>query len=96
MFFWHFRSVIGTRREKIKEGIHFDIIKLTAIPDLVTSVQFSPPKAERPDELYTFEFKNNFTFLVDIMKEKNEVYNRTINEINYIIDLIDKELNFKN
>ena len=78
------------------ESIHFDVIKLIVIPDLVNSIKFSPREVEIPDELYTFKFKNRFTFLVDIMNEKNEVYDRAINEINEIINLIDKELNVKN
>lgn len=78
------------------EGIHLDLIKLIVIPDLVKSIKFSSLKAEIPDELYTFEFKNRFTFLVDIMKEKDEVYDKAINEIIEIIELIDEELNSKN
>ena len=68
------------------ENIHLDVIKLIVLPDLVNSIKFSPHKVEIPDELYTFEFKNRFTILVDIMTEKNEVYDRAINEINEIIE----------
>lgn len=75
------------------EDIHFDVIKLIVLPDLVESIQFDPCKVERPDALYTFKFKNRFTVLVDIMKEKNEVYDRAINGINEIVGLIDNELN---
>jgi len=78
------------------EDIHFDLIKLIVVPDLVNSIQFYPVQAERPEVLYTFEFKNRFTLLVEIMKEKDEVYNKAITEINGIISLIDEEVNSNN
>jgi hypothetical protein len=75
------------------EDIHLDIIKLIVLPDLIKTIEFSSRQAKSPGELYSFEFKNRFTILVDIMKEKNEVYNQAINKINEITELIDKELN---
>ena len=78
------------------EDIHFDIIKMIVLPDLVKSIQFSPSKVEQPDELYTFQFKNRFTLLIDIMNEKNEIYKRAIHNIDDIIELVDKELNPEN
>ena len=78
------------------ENIHLDFIKLFVIPNLVESIKFSSLNAEKPEELYSFQFKNRFTILIDIMKEKNEIYNHAIQEINKIIKLIDGELNIKN
>jgi hypothetical protein len=75
------------------EGIHFDMIKLIVIPDLVNSINWSLRKIERPDKIYTFEFKNRFTVAIDIANEKDEIYDRALDEINEIIELIDKELN---
>jgi len=74
------------------EDIHFEVIKTIVLPDLVKSIQFYPPKVESPDELYTFQFKNRFTLLVDIMKEKNEVYKKAIHNIDNIIELTNREL----
>ena len=78
------------------ESVHFDLIKLIVIPDIVDSIKFSPSDVENPEDLYNFKFKNRFTLLVEIMNEKNDVYERAINEISKIVELIDKELNSKN
>lgn len=78
------------------EDIHFDIIKTLVLPELVRSIQFYPTKIEKPDELFTFQFKNRFTLLVDIMNEKNEVYRKAIHNIDDIIELVNKELNSEN
>lgn len=78
------------------ESVHFDLIKLIVIPDIVDSIKFSPSNVENPEDLYNFKFKNRFTLLVEIMNEKNDVYERAINEISKIVELIDKELNSKN
>jgi hypothetical protein len=77
------------------ETVHFDLIKLIVIPDIIESINFSPSGVEDPDDLYNFKFKNRFTLLVEIMNEKNDVYEKAINEINGIVELIDKELNSK-
>ena len=77
------------------ESIHLDLIKLIVIPDIVESIEFYPRNVDNPDDLYNFSFKNRFTFLAEIMKEKNEVYDNAINEISVIIKLIDEELNSK-
>lgn len=74
------------------EDIHFDVIELIVIPDLIKSVKFDPSSIEKPGDIYSYEFKNRFTILVDIMNEKNDVYNWAILKINEILELIDKEL----
>jgi hypothetical protein len=74
------------------EDIHFDVIKLIAIPDLIKYLDFQTVQIERPEELYQFEFKNRFSMMMEIMREKDEVYDRTIYKINKIIALIDNEL----
>ena len=78
------------------ESVHFDLIKLIVIPDIVDSIKFSPSNVENPEDLYNFKFKNRFTLLVEIMNEKNDVYDKAISEISKIVELIDKELNSKN
>ena len=74
------------------EDVHLDIIKRIVLPDLVNTIEFSSHKAEKPDELFTYKFKNRFTLLLEIMKEKDDVYRRATNEITRLIALIDKEL----
>ena len=74
------------------ESIHLDAIKQIILPDLIAVMNFSEQKAENPDKLYTISFQNRFSILTDIMKEKNEVYNRAIHEINEINELINTEI----
>ena len=74
------------------EDIHFDVIKLIAIPDLIQYVDFQTLEIEKPDKLYKFEFKNRFSMMMEIMQEKDEVYKWTIHKIDQIIALIDEEL----
>lgn len=78
------------------EDIHLDFIKQIVLPDLVRTIEFSSHKAEKPDELYSFEFKNRLTLLLEIMKEKDEVYNKATNEITNLIEMIDKEMDSNN
>lgn len=77
------------------ESIHFELIKLIVIPDIIESINFSPNHVDNPDDLYNFKFKNRFTLLVEIMKEKNEVYKKATNEITKIIEFINQELSAK-
>jgi len=78
------------------EEIHLDVIKQIIVPDLVKMIEFTSGKVANPDELYAFEFKNRFTLLLEIMKEKNGVYNKAINDITRLVEWIDEELDSKN
>ena len=74
------------------EDIHLDFIKRIVLSELVNTIEFSSHKAKKPDELYTYEFKNRFTLLLEIMKEKDDVYHKAINDITKLVAMIDKEL----
>ena len=75
------------------EDIHLDVIKQTVLPELMSTIDFSARTLEEHDLIYTFEFKNRFILLLEIMKEKREVYDRATSEIGAIVGLIDQELN---
>lgn len=77
------------------ESVHFEFIKLIVIPDIVESINFSEGVAENPDDLYNFKFKNRFVLCVEIMNEKNDVYETAIKQISEIVELIDQELKSK-
>ena len=49
-------------------------------------------RIENEDLLFKYEFQKYFTLTSDIMREQDEIYNRTLDEINTIPGLIDKEL----
>ena len=76
------------------ESIHLDAIKQIVLPDLIVLMNFSEQTVENPDTLFTTAFQNRFSLLTDIIREKNEVYNRAIHEINQINELIDTEINY--
>ena len=44
---------------------------------------------------FTYKFQNLIIILLQVMEEKNEVYNKTLNEIDRLITLIDIELKNK-
>jgi len=73
------------------ENIHFDAI-LSMIPEIIQNIRLSTGKVENEDYLYGLKFENLFVITHNITDEKDEVYNRTINEIESIIQLIDNEI----
>ena len=73
------------------EDAHFDIIKII-YPELRKIIRLKPIKVEKVDALFEFEFQNHFVIVSDIMKEKDELYNQALDEIDHILRLIDKEV----
>lgn len=73
------------------EDAHFEII-LIIYPVLNKIIRFSPVRVENVDILFGFEFQNHFVIVSEIMKEKDEIYKKALDEINSILGLIDKEL----
>jgi hypothetical protein len=76
------------------ENIHYDVILTYAIPSINSTVKFSTGEVQYPDKLYTFEFQNVISALLSVMNEKDQIYRGTKDEIEIIIELLDKELNF--
>lgn len=75
---------------KMEEG-HFEIIKVI-YEDLNKIIRFRPLKIEKPELLFAFEFQNHFTIASEIMREKDEIYNKTLKEITFILGSIDQEI----
>ena len=73
------------------ENSHFEIIKMI-YPELNKIIQLNSVKIENEGLLFKYEFQNHFLISSEIMKEKDEIYNRALNEINTILELIDTEL----
>ncbi|MCZ6595805.1 MAG: DUF6090 family protein [Bacteroidetes bacterium] len=74
------------------EEIHFKVILRYVGPGVIDNINFSTGVVDRPDELYSFDMQNLFFLFSEIMNEKDEIYRRTLVEINIIIKLIDEEL----
>lgn len=73
------------------ESIHLDAV-MSLIPELSQTVHLSTGEVENVDYLYGFRFQNLYIITLRIMDEKDVVYNRTLNEIESIVQLIDNEL----
>ncbi len=73
------------------ENIHFDAI-MSILPEIIPNIRLSTGKVENEDYLYGLKFENLFVITHHITYEKDEVYNRTINEIESIVQLIDDEI----
>ncbi len=76
------------------EDIHRDIILNGTINSLFKNIKFATFEVQRPDELFSFEFQNLIVSFIGIMIEKDEIYNRALDEIQAITELIDEESNF--
>ena len=74
------------------ESIHYDFVK-SIIPELITSIKYSNRKVEQAHKLFDYKFQNLFKISVDIMNEKDDVYNRAKDQIMELTQLIDEELN---
>lgn len=77
------------------ENIHRNVILNDAINSVMKNIKFNVREVQRPDNLFTFEFQNLIFLIIRIMNEKDEIYNRALDEIQSIIDLIDEELNIQ-
>ena len=75
------------------EKIHFQVIMEVASLDIHNSIKFSDGSVRKPEKLFGVDFQNHFISMMGIMIEKDEIYNRAINEIELITKLIDEELN---
>lgn len=73
------------------ETIHFDVI-ISIVPDLMKSIRLYSNEVENVEYLFGYEFQNLFVISLQIMNEKNEVYNRALDEIETVVELIEKEL----
>ncbi len=73
------------------ETIHFDVV-ISIVPDLMKSIRLYSNKVENVEYLFGYKFQNLFVISLRIMNEKDEVYNRALDEINGVVELIENEL----
>jgi hypothetical protein len=74
------------------ESIHYDAMMSHVMLAINPVINFSTGEIQKPDAVFTYEFQNIPIMLIQIMNEKNETYNKTLNEIDRVTKLIDKEL----
>ena len=79
------------------EDLHRDLLlNGEVINNLSNMLKFVTREVIQADELYSIKFQNFIISFIGIMNEKDEIYNRALDEIQSITELIDKELNFQN
>lgn len=74
------------------ENIHYDAMMKYVIMSITPIIKFSDSSVQKPDLLYNYEFQNLVLSLIQVMTEKDQVYNEAMAEIENIIKLIDEEL----
>ena len=78
------------------EDIHREVVLNKGYVLLTKNLKFTNRKIQHRDGLFAFEFQNLLHVYVRIMNEKDEIYNRALNEIKVINELIDEELKDQN
>lgn len=73
------------------ENIHWQVILNHISKEIMENVDLSLNKAINPDAIYSFRFGNLFFTSINIMVEKDEVYQRALRQIDNISGLIEKE-----
>ena len=75
------------------ENIHYDAMMQHLVIALNPVINFATKEIKKPDVVFNYEFQNLIVMLMQIMNEKNDVYAKTLDEIERVIKLIDEELN---
>lgn len=74
------------------ENIHYDAMMSHVILTINPVIKFSDGSVQKPEMIYTYEFQNLVLSLIQVMTEKDKVYNEVIKEIESIKELINEEL----
>ena len=74
------------------ENIHYEAMMTYVVPTINANIKLSNGQIQKPDLFYNYEFQNLILSLLQIMEEKDKVYNEVISEIDIITDLINQEL----
>ncbi len=74
------------------ENIHYDAMMKHIILAINPVIKFSNGEIQKPDQIYNYEFQNLIISLIQVMNEKEQVYNEAIGKIDKVTDLINKEL----
>ena len=74
------------------EEIHREIILKEVATSISDNFKLLTLEAIDADNIYTVNFQNLIIFIMEIMKEKDEVYHKALTEIQTIIKYIDEEI----
>ncbi|MEP5341247.1 MAG: DUF6090 family protein [Algibacter sp.] len=74
------------------ENIHYDAVMLHGVQAINLVVKFSTGKIQKPELIFNYGFQNFISEVIQIMEEKDKVYNEALNEIENITNIINLEL----
>lgn len=74
------------------ENIHYDAIMTHAIQAINPVIKFSNGKIQKQEEIYNYEFQNLILSILQVMTEKDKVYQEALREIEFTTILINDEL----
>ncbi|MCO6490234.1 MAG: hypothetical protein J5I98_17605 [Phaeodactylibacter sp.] len=77
------------------ETNHLDAVINFAIPALSQYLRAEPYKVMDPDALFGYPFHNQIVLFISIMEEKEQLYQRTLQEIGAVEALVREELSRK-
>lgn len=77
------------------ENIHYDAIMSHVIQTINPVLKFSTTQIQKPELIFNYEFQNGVILLLQVMTEKDEVYNEALNQIESMTSLINEELGIK-
>ena len=74
------------------ENINYDAVMLHVVKSINPVIKFSTGEIQKPELIFNYEFQNLISELIQIMQEKDKVYNEALYEIDYISNFINIEL----
>ncbi len=74
------------------ENIHWDFIVEIMGKDILDSFDLSGGSSADPEEVFSYQFHNRILLLINIMQEKDEVYQMTLRQIDELSSIIEEEL----
>lgn len=77
------------------ENIHYKAMMSHVIQAINPVIKFSNGKIQEPNKVYNYEFQNLVLSILQVMTEKDKVYNEALDEIEITTRLINEELAVK-
>ena len=74
------------------ESIHYDAMMKYVVAVINPVIKYSTGEIKKPEDIFTYEFQNIITILIQVMEEKDNTYNDALNEIERVTELINEEL----
>jgi len=76
------------------ENIHYEAMMSHVIMAINPVIKLSTAQIQKPELIFNYEFQNLVLSLIQIMTEKDQVYNEVLHQIESVNSLIDEELEF--